>query len=168
MFSVDVCLMTLRVEVELVNESKTEALVRDQFVALGYFEDNDIIIEEKKSDSPRIEKILKHASKKGDGKGYPEFIVSSKTNANFIIVVECKASVSKHESPSRDKYADYAVDGVLLYLIPHRILKEIRHGHAEYLCQLPQAAGPDADAAFFVVLNHVGGGSQLMGQVLPG
>ena len=33
----------------------------------------------------------------------------------FIVVLECKADPSKHESPGRDKYSQYAVDGALLY-----------------------------------------------------
>ncbi|NWF67126.1 MAG: methyltransferase, partial [Campylobacterales bacterium] len=32
-----------------------------------------------------------------------------------MIVVECKADILKHESKTKDKYADFAVDGVLLY-----------------------------------------------------
>jgi type I restriction-modification system DNA methylase subunit len=58
---------------------------------------------------------LANASKKGIGKGYPEFIIRSKEYANFLIVVECKADTKKHESASLDKYSDFAVDGVLLY-----------------------------------------------------
>jgi HSP20 family molecular chaperone IbpA len=33
----------------------------------------------------------------------------------LLIVIECKADILKHESENRDKFADYAVDGVLLY-----------------------------------------------------
>jgi type I restriction-modification system DNA methylase subunit len=58
---------------------------------------------------------LKTASKKGSGQGYPEFIISYKNNPNFLIVIECKASKQRHESSTKDAYADYAVDGALLY-----------------------------------------------------
>lgn len=93
------------------NESKTERIVRSHFEKFK----NLIIIEEKASDNSKIDKLLKTASKKGTGKGYPEFIIAFKDNPDFLIVIECKAEVSKHESLNRDKYSDYAVDGVLLY-----------------------------------------------------
>ncbi|MBW1650703.1 MAG: N-6 DNA methylase [Deltaproteobacteria bacterium] len=93
------------------NERKTEAFVREHF---GNFSDQ-VYIEEQRSDNPKIDKLLKTASKKGDGKGYPEFIISYKTNSDLLIVVECKADITKHESESRDKYSEFAVDGALLY-----------------------------------------------------
>jgi type I restriction-modification system DNA methylase subunit len=73
------------------------------------------MIEEQKSENPKIDKLLKHASKKGGHQGYPEFIITSKANANFIIVIECKADTANHISKTLDQYADYAVDGALLY-----------------------------------------------------
>lgn len=95
------------------NERKTENIVR---LHLSKDEYKDCIIEEQSSDSPKIDKLLKCASKKGTGKGFPEFIISSfKNNPDLIVVVECKSDVAKHESKNRDKYSDYAVDGVLLY-----------------------------------------------------
>ena len=36
-------------------------------------------------------------------------------NTNYLIVVECKAAVTKHRSPSLDNAKDFAVDGVLHY-----------------------------------------------------
>jgi hypothetical protein len=95
----------------MLNERKTENIVR------SHFEDykGSITIEEQSSDDLRIDKLLKSASKKGIGKGRPEFIITFCTNRDFIIVIECKADVSKHESPNRDKYSECAVDGVLLY-----------------------------------------------------
>ncbi len=95
----------------MANERKTEILTRKHF---GQYEKN-IIIEEQKSDNPKIDKLLKLASKKGLGRGYPEFLIQYKTNSNLLIVIECKASILKHESKTRDKYAEYSVDGVLLY-----------------------------------------------------
>ena len=95
----------------MANETKTEAIVRDHF---RKFEDV-LNIAEKISDNPKIDKLLKNASKSGGGKGFPEFIITYKNNPDFLIVIECKPNVSKHESPNRDKYSEYAVDGALLY-----------------------------------------------------
>jgi len=72
-------------------------------------------VEEQQSDNPIINKLLKNASKKGMGNGYPEFIITYKTNPDFLIIIECKADTSKHESMELDKYPEFAVDGVLLY-----------------------------------------------------
>ncbi len=99
----------------MANERKTEALVRKRLQRLGYFKDKRLIVEEQKSDNPRIAKLLKNASKKGGGPGYPEFIISSREVSDFLIVIECKANARKHVSRDRDKYDQYAVDGVLLY-----------------------------------------------------
>jgi len=95
----------------MVNERITENIVRKHFTQF----ENDCLIEEQKSASPKIDKLLKNASKKGDQCGYPEFIISFKDYPELLIIVECKAETSKHESKTRDKYAEYAVDGVLLY-----------------------------------------------------
>ncbi len=100
----------------MVNERKTENIVRQLLVANGYTSDDNVIIEEQSSDNPRIDNLLSSASKSGGkGKGYPEFIISFKDNPDNIIIIECKASTSKHESENRKKYKDYAVDGALLY-----------------------------------------------------
>lgn len=95
----------------MANEIKTEIITRQYF---SQYLDT-VIFEEKKSDNPKVDKLLKSASKKGGGKGYPDFIISYKTNPDLLIVIECKADVTKHESKDRDKYADFAVDGALLY-----------------------------------------------------
>lgn len=95
----------------MTNERKTESIVRSHFE-----QSKDLIeIEEQVSDIPKIDKLLKTASKKGGGKGKPEFLITFKSNSNLLIVIECKADISKHESKSKDKFSDYAVDGVLLY-----------------------------------------------------
>jgi type I restriction-modification system DNA methylase subunit len=94
------------------NERITEDIVRKHFDNYS----NECIIEEQKSAIPKIDKLLKIASKKGISKGYPEFIISSlKDNPDFIIVIECKANINKHQSSTLDKYDEYAVDGALLY-----------------------------------------------------
>jgi type I restriction enzyme M protein len=92
------------------NESKTEEIVRDHFRKY-----TDVIIEEKKSDNPKIAKLLSTASKSGMGSGYPEFIIQYKNNPDFLIVIECKPDITKHESKDRNRPKDYAVDGTLLY-----------------------------------------------------
>ena len=99
----------------MANERKTETIVRETLRNLGYFSDDTIIIEEQSSNNPRINKLLKSASKSGPGQGYPEFIISSNTYTDLIIVIECKADPSQHESSKHDQYKDYAVDGALLY-----------------------------------------------------
>ena len=102
----------------MVNERKTEELIREILkrnkTVYEKEMEQSIIIEEQKSDNPRIEKLLKIASKSGLGVGKPEFIVSFPNN-NLIIVIECKAELSHHKSSHLDKPKDYAVDGALLY-----------------------------------------------------
>ncbi len=93
------------------NERKTESIVRSHFEKFSA----DLIVEEQSSDNPKIKKLLSTASKSGLGGGFPEFIIQYKNNPDFIIVIECKADITKHESPNRDKYKDFAVDGALLY-----------------------------------------------------
>ena len=95
----------------MANERKTENIVRKHFEKFS----KSISIEEQKSDIPKIDKLLKFASKKGGSAGYPEFIITLANNSDFLIVIECKADIKKHESKSRNKYGEYAVDGALLY-----------------------------------------------------
>jgi len=96
----------------MANERITENIVRKHFLQ---FENNSLIVEEQKSVNPKIDKLLKNASKKGNQCGYPDFIISFKDYPDLLIVVECKAEISRHESYTKDKYSEYAVDGVLLY-----------------------------------------------------
>lgn len=99
-----------------MNERKTEDILEKRLRNFGYYkEDSGISVEKQQSDSPAIRKFLANASKKGNGVGYPEFIIHSTTTPDFIIVIECKASPGKHSSKTLDQYADYAVDGALLY-----------------------------------------------------
>jgi len=99
----------------MANERKTENIVRKYLTKKGYFDNTNIIVEEQKSDYTLIDKSLNNASKKGIGKGYPEFIIRSNDYSDFLIVIECKADPKKHQSLSLDKYSECAVDGVLLY-----------------------------------------------------
>ncbi len=98
-----------------MNERITENIVRDELDKKGYRSDETITIEEQKSQNPIIQKCLKNASKSGKGSGKPEFLIQSAKEKDFIIIVECKADVNKHQSANLDKYADFAVDGVLNY-----------------------------------------------------
>ncbi len=98
-----------------MNERITENIVRNFLQKQNYYDNSDIIVDEQKSSITQIDKLLQNASKKGSGKGYPEFIIKSKNINNFVIVIECKADITKHESKNLDKYADYAVDGAKLY-----------------------------------------------------
>ncbi len=92
------------------NERNTENLVRTHFKQFSVLD-----IEEQQSAHSKIKKLLQTASKQGAGRGLPEFIIQHKGAPKLLIVVECKANPLKHESGTGDKYADYAVDGVLLY-----------------------------------------------------
>lgn len=127
----------------MANERITENIVRKHFNSYS----DECTIEEQKSSTPKIDKLLRNASKKGGGKGHPEFIISSvKNNPDFIIVVECKGDIAKHQSSTLDKYDEYAVDGALLYAsflskeydvlaigVSGQNLKELKVSHYLYL-----------------------------------
>lgn len=99
-----------------MNERKTEDMVEKHLRDNGYYDvDTDVVVEKQKSDTPRINKLLENASKKGNGAGRPEFLIHSSKYSDFLIVIECKADPKKHISPTLDKYSEFAVDGVLLY-----------------------------------------------------
>lgn len=98
----------------MANERLTEAIVRDHFKNDPFIK--SVKFEEQKSNNKRIQDLLKGQSKGGGkGNGFPEFIISFPTNSNYIIVIECKAKTSDHESENRDNPVKYAVDGVLHY-----------------------------------------------------
>ena len=99
----------------MFNERKTETIFRSRLQDAGNYHSADVRVEEQKSDFPRIHKLLRSASKKGDGAGYPDFIVSSEKRSDFLVIIECKADETKHVSEEGNRYAHYAVDGVLLY-----------------------------------------------------
>ena len=99
----------------MANEAKTMELFRSFLREQGYYDDSDIVIEEQVSDNAKIDKLLKNASKRGNNNGRPDFIIYSKQYPDLLIVVEAKADIRYHESDTKDCYADYAVDGALLY-----------------------------------------------------
>jgi type I restriction enzyme M protein len=82
------------------NERKTENIVRDTLRELKYFDDgNGVVIEEQKSNIDNVRKLLKSASKSGQGGiSAPEFIISSPDTPDFLVIVECKASIKDHIS----------------------------------------------------------------------
>lgn len=45
----------------------------------------------------------------------PEFVITFNSDLNTVLVVECKKSISQHESDDKDQPSKYAVDGVLYY-----------------------------------------------------
>lgn len=99
----------------MANEHKTEALLRKLLKSKGYYDDNDVIVEEQKSANKKLDKLLQNASKSGAGKGYPDFIITCGRYHDLVIIVECKWDTKMHASETLDSYKDYAVDGALLY-----------------------------------------------------
>ncbi len=97
------------------NEKKTEKLTRDLLTKVGIYDNEQFITGEQISDSPRIRKLLRGASKSGEGIGKPEFMICKKGEDEFLIVIECKPDTIHHESPNKDQYNTYAVDGALWY-----------------------------------------------------
>lgn len=100
----------------MANERITENIVREYLRELNYYAGTNIIVEEQQSHIEEIKKLLRGASKTGKGGiGSPEFIISSVNTPDFVIIIECKAEVIKHESQNLDKPIEFAVDGVLHY-----------------------------------------------------
>lgn len=105
----------------MANERLTEGIVRDKFKSDALFK--SIKWEEQKSNNKRIADLLfdssknvnNQESKKGKRGGFPEFLISFPSNSNYLIVIECKASPSNHESSTRSNPKNFAVDGVLHY-----------------------------------------------------
>lgn len=65
-----------------MNEKITEDIVREHFKKDIWYD--RIHIEEQKSKINRINKLLKTASKSGDGVGKPEFIITFKKDNQII------------------------------------------------------------------------------------
>ena len=88
----------------MANERITENIVRKHFE-----KSSDIILSEQRTNNPKIQRLLKNASKDGNSDGRPDFIIELNKNQNLIIVIECKADTTKHESKKQNQYNDYAV-----------------------------------------------------------
>lgn len=98
----------------MANERLTEGIVRDHFKDDALYK--SIKLEEQRSLNKSISQLLIGKSKTGGkGNGAPEFIISFPMDSRYLIIVECKAKTSFHESNAREKIKDYAVDGVLHY-----------------------------------------------------
>lgn len=99
------------------NERVTEDMVDARLRAAGFYDDPDaVVVEKQQSVIEAIRTALSKASKSGKGgAGYPEFIATAPGTPDMVVVIECKADVSKHESKNRERPADFAVDGVLHY-----------------------------------------------------
>jgi type I restriction enzyme M protein len=98
---------------ERITEDMVDGLLREH----GYYKNpNAVVVEKQQSAVAGIRAALSKASKshKG-GAGYPEFIITAPDTPDMVLLIECKAELNKHESKSREKPADYAVDGVLHY-----------------------------------------------------
>ncbi|MBE5447570.1 hypothetical protein E3G53_004333 [Mycobacteroides abscessus] len=100
----------------VANERNNEKLVRDKLVELGYYESEDLTVEEQQSKNATIKRLLRAASKSGSGNvGYPEFIVTSIEDDDVVLIIECKAAKNRHASKGLDKPVEFAVDGALHY-----------------------------------------------------
>jgi len=116
------------------NERNTENLVRNVLRNLGYWDaGNDIRVEEQKSSTDGVKRLLKAASKSGrGGHGAPEFIVSEPGDPDLLVICECKADPRDHASEAVEtllagqvmeetaacevkRVQRYAADGVLHY-----------------------------------------------------
>jgi len=98
----------------MANERITEDIVRNHFKSDPLFK--SIKFEEQKSYNKRVIELLQTASKSGKGTGKPEFIISFPAgNIDYLLVIECKANVSDHQSQKVDNPKGFAIDGVLHY-----------------------------------------------------
>jgi type I restriction enzyme M protein len=101
----------------LANERITEDMVEALLRKRRFYDDPEsVAVEKQQSAVAAIKSALAKASKSGKGgAGYPEFVITATEAPDMVVLIECKADVSKHESPKRDRPKDYAVDGVLHY-----------------------------------------------------
>jgi type I restriction enzyme M protein len=149
------------------NERLTENIVREQLRGLNYFDQNsDIRVEEQKSNIEEIRRLLKSAGKSGQGgTGSPEFIITSPSDPDLVVIIECKARIADLVSPFfRQRLADateedattkhkriqrFAVDGALHYA--RRLSKEYN------VIAVGVAGEVSANAAFSAYLFPKGG-----------
>lgn len=101
----------------MASERVTEDMVDELLRTHGFYEDeNAVFVEKQQSAVEAIRSALAKAGKGGKGgRGYPEFIITTPDTPDMVVVIECKASVKFHASPSLDKPVEYAVDGALHY-----------------------------------------------------
>jgi 16S rRNA G966 N2-methylase RsmD len=101
----------------MASERVTEDMVDELLRTHGFYEDEEVIfVEKQQSAVEAIRAALAKAGKGGKGgRGYPEFVITTPDTPDMAVVIECKASVKFHESPSLDRPVEYAVDGALHY-----------------------------------------------------
>ncbi len=100
-----------------MNERITERFVRDHIYAYDVASHGPVKYWEQQSDDKDIARLLSRASKAGTGNpGFPEFIVQFQERPEFLVVIECKASISRHISDNPPSLpSQYCVDGALHY-----------------------------------------------------
>ena len=100
----------------VANERNNETLVRNALLDLGYYESEDLTVEEQQSKNATIKRLMRAASKSGSGNvGYPEFIITSVADDDVVLIIECKAAKNRHASKELNKPVEFAVDGALHY-----------------------------------------------------
>jgi hypothetical protein len=101
----------------LANERVTEDMVDALLRKLGFYDDPEtVVVEKQQSAVAAIRSSLAKASKSGKGgAGYPEFVITTTETPDMVVLIECKADITRHESGARDRPKDFAVDGVLHY-----------------------------------------------------
>ncbi|MBQ8913188.1 MAG: N-6 DNA methylase [Lachnospiraceae bacterium] len=112
------------------NERYAEKLVQEEMkIKLGKNAFGNVYVQGEKCNISAINDSLKKAGGKpknceltdytttGSNKksAMPEFIITLNKELNTIIVIECKKTVSKHESEFKNQPSMYSVDGVLYY-----------------------------------------------------
>lgn len=96
------------------NERITEGVVRNHFMNDPLY---DVIkVEEQRSSVALAKKCLSQASKRGtNNAGFPDFIITFQALPNDVVVIECKANQTFHQSKNGDQPALYALDGIKHY-----------------------------------------------------
>lgn len=152
------------------NERITEELMRQRLRIQKYYNPaNSTKVEEQRSTITDVNRLLKTAGKaqKG-GKGYPEFIISSTRFPDIIVIIECKFDVKQHESLSRDRSVDFAVDGVLhyaQYLSPlFHVMAIAASGHTDSELKISTFLWPKSAHSFVELTNKAG---KMIDGILP-
>ena len=73
------------------HEVVTDDVVRDYFKEY----EEDVIIERQSSENPKIDKLLKTASKKGNGEGHPDLILQYKHDKKVLLQNIMKVRLGK-------------------------------------------------------------------------
>ncbi len=99
-----------------MSERLTEIIVRKFLKDKGYYDNPSIFVEEQQSKFKNIKLLLSKASKKKTGNaGYPEFIISSPSFPEYLVIIECKSNLSQHQSNKFNDPQNFNVDGCKWY-----------------------------------------------------